>query len=276
MTRSSIPPVCSALAVVGRRRRPAGRSFIAGVRRLRGREAGCGDRPCARSSTNALVHGSQRRRRPRTRSTSTLILISLVVIIWMLMPAVGQGLEHRGGDAGVGAHPQADDRDLGDLGVVRDARGADRLGGGLGGAQGLGQVARGDGEADLGRPRRSRRSGRSCRPRCSRAAIVRKIAWTTPGRSGTPQDRDPGLVLGQRRAGDGDAQPAGVALADDPGARGVGERAADVDRHAVLLGELDRPRVHHARPQAGQLEHLVVADPVDLAALRGRSRGSVV
>ena len=37
----------------------------------------------------------------------------------------GQGLEHRGGDAGVGAHAQADDRDLGDLGVVGDARGAD-------------------------------------------------------------------------------------------------------------------------------------------------------
>ena len=38
-----------------------------------------------------------------------------------------------------------------------------------------------------------------------------------------------------------------------------------MDRDAVLLGELDRPGVHHAGPQACQLEHLVIADAVDLA-----------
>ena len=33
---------------------------------------------------------------------------------------VGESLEHHGGDAGVGAHPQADDRNLGHIGVMRD------------------------------------------------------------------------------------------------------------------------------------------------------------
>ncbi len=54
---------------------------------------------------------------------------------------VGERLEHGGGDAGVGAHAQADDRDLGDLGVVSDLGRADLARGGFGGAQGLGQVA---------------------------------------------------------------------------------------------------------------------------------------
>ena len=81
------------------------------------------------------------------------------------------------------------------------------------------------------------------------------------------EDGDAGLVLGQGRASDGHAQPASVFLADDPGAWCIGERAADVDRHAVLLGKLDRPGVHDPGSQAGQFEHLVVADAVDLGGL---------
>ena len=98
-------------------------------------------------------------------------------------------------------------------------------------------------------------------------AIVRKIAWTTPGRSGTPEMVTRASSLA--RAAPVTATPSrrASALIDDPGPGLVRERAADVDRHAVLLGELDRPGVHHPRPEAGQLEHLVVADPVDLAGL---------
>ncbi len=45
-------------------------------------------------------------------------MISLVVIIWMLIPFVGQGAEHLLGDAGLLRHAQADDGDLGDVVVV--------------------------------------------------------------------------------------------------------------------------------------------------------------
>jgi hypothetical protein len=49
-------------------------------------------------------------------SISTEILISDVVIARMLMPLLGQRLEGVGGDAGMAAHADADDRDLGDVG----------------------------------------------------------------------------------------------------------------------------------------------------------------
>ena len=42
---------------------------------------------------------------------------------------------------------------------------------------------------------------------------------------------------------------------------------AHVNRHVELLAEFDRPAVHHAGPEAGQLQHLVVADAVQLAGL---------
>ena len=58
-------------------------------------------------------------------------------------------------------------------------------------------------------------------------------------------------------------------IAADDRARLVAEAlaVADVDRHVELLAELDRPAVHHARAQAGQLQNLVVADAVHLAGL---------
>ena len=73
---------------------------------------------------------------------STLTLISEVEITWMLMPLLGQGLEHLLRDAGMAAHADADDRNLDDVGIGlqrleaerlapllehRDARGRDRL-----------------------------------------------------------------------------------------------------------------------------------------------------
>ena len=39
-----------------------------------------------------------------------------------------------------------------------------------------------------------------------------------------------------------------------------------------LLGKLDRPVVHHARPQAGQLQHFVVADPLDASGFGQQPR----
>ena len=48
------------------------------------------------------------------------ILIGEVEIISMLIPSVGQRLEHLGGHARVRAHAGADDRDLADLAVGVD------------------------------------------------------------------------------------------------------------------------------------------------------------
>ena len=55
-------------------------------------------------------------------STTTEVLISEVEIIWMLMRSSASVAEHLGGDAGVGAHADAHERDLGDLVVAHDAR----------------------------------------------------------------------------------------------------------------------------------------------------------
>ena len=60
-----------------------------------------------------------------------------------------------------------------------------------------------------------------------------------------------------------------LGIGDNHRAGNVGEAAADVDWHVKLLAELNRAAVHHARAQAGQLEHLVVADLLD-AARRGQ------
>src|SRR5690606_21284140 len=132
-----------------------------------------------------------------------------------------------GGDAGVGPHSQADDGDLGDLGVVEDRLGADGLGGGLGGGERVGQVGLGDGGADLGLVAHDDvlddpvddvvGLGDRADGRVNGARAV-----------GHFLDGDPGLVLRQGRAADGPAEASGVGLGDDPGPFGVGEAAADV------------------------------------------------
>ena len=136
-------------------------------------------------------------------SISTENLISEVVIARMLMLALGQRLEHLGGDAGMAAHADADDRDLGDVvGAVQpiEADRGPRLLEHLAGAL---EIGRRHGEGDVGgqavlrhvlhdhvdvdaglgqRPEDRRRDARAC--------------------PGTPADRDLGLVLGIGDAGD--------------------------------------------------------------------------
>ena len=175
---------------------------------LRGARAGgrsasaCAAASAAGRSSSKALWTARSAAAAESRSTSTLILISLVVIIWMLMPAVGQGREHLARRRRFAcACPRPTTETLATLGVVGHARGAERLGGRLGGVERLGQVVRGDGEADVGRPARSRRSARSCPRRCCAAAIVREDACgLMPGPVGHARDRDPGLVLDQGRA----------------------------------------------------------------------------
>ena len=113
----------------------------------------------------------------------------------------GQGLEHRGGHAGVGAHAQADDRDLGDLGVVGDARWRRSPRAAASAARSV--------------------SGRSPLATVKLTSVVPSVDtfWTIMSTTmfaardraedrvddarpvGHAEDRDPGLVLDQRRAG---------------------------------------------------------------------------
>ena len=87
------------------------------------------------------------------------------------------------------------------------------------------------------------------------------------GTVGDTVHRDSGLVPHHRRARHAPAQAASIAVGDNPGAGLVAEGGSHGDRNAVLLGKLDRPRLHHPGAQAGQLHHLIVADPVDLPSL---------
>ena len=194
----------------------------------------------------------------------------------MLMPSRGEHLEHARRDAGVRAHAEADDRHLGD--VERRPRDALR--------------------ADLARDRLDERAA-PCRSRPRGTVKVRSVVpsalafWmimsttmlapaigpkscaATPGRSGTPQQRELRLVPVVGDAGDRDLLHARILL-DDPGALGVVERRAHVDRHAVALGELDGADLQHLGAEARQLEHLVVGDALELARAAGTMRGSLV
>jgi hypothetical protein len=58
----------------------------------------------------------------------------------------------------------------------------------------------------------------------------------------------------------------------DERARGVLERAEDLDDDAVDPTELDRPDLHDLGPLVGELEHLLVADDGELAGARHEAR----
>ena len=82
---------------------------------------------------------------------------------------------------------------------------------------------------------------------------------------GDPEHGDPGLVFHLGCTADG--QIGGFRMGRDHGAGRVAETASHVDRHGKFLRKLDCPAVHYARPGAGQLEHLVVADSVQATSL---------
>ncbi len=70
------------------------------------------------------------------------------------------------------------------------------------------------------------------------------------------------LVLDNGRATDRHiAHP--VRFGHDPCSFNVAKGRANLQRHIKFLGELDAARVHDARPDACQLQHLVITDGVD-------------
>lgn len=104
-----------------------------------------------------------------------------------------------------------------------------------------------------------------------RSAKRGKEAVADAGLVGHVLDEHAGLVADHGRPADVHvAHPRG--LGHDPRALGVGERAADHERDVELLGELDGARMHDARADARQFQHLVVADGVELAGLGDDAR----
>ena len=176
---------------------------------------------------------------------------------------VGQGPEHASRDARRAQHPGADDRQLRDAACRRHPCGADRLRRGLDQLLGRLEVRLRDREREVGAARTT--------------DVLNDDVDRDAGRSERLEDRG------------GDAGPVGNAdhcdlryvaflgdsshalsvfhryVGDDHGTHAFVEARPDVDRHAVELADLDRPRMNHARAHRGQLEHLVVLDVAELA-----------
>jgi len=100
------------------------------------------------------------------------------------------------------------------------------------------------------------------------AARSEKSAWLEPGWSGTfTSVYRARLWRGPRRWRRG-----GFVGGEDERAGDVLEARPHHHLDAELLGELDRPRTHHAGAEAGQFEHLVVGDRVEPPGLREHPR----
>ena len=108
------------------------------------------------------------------------------------------------------------------------------------------------------------------------AATTSKMRAALPGTSGHADDGDLGLAAVVRDAGDDrlfhNLSFSG-GLVGHQGARMSGERRAHVDRYPVPPGVLDAAQHQHLGAARCELEHLVVADPVELAGARARCGG---
>ena len=184
----------------------------------------------------------------------------------MLIRSLAEHLEDLGGDAGVGAHAGADDRDLADPLVGADP---------------------------WLRRRRARRSCRWRSVRSERSTVKERSASCVVadrlvlddhvdvdvgvGQRGEDPAGDAGLVAdaGQRHAGlvvgvgHGGYERLlhGLVLCDDEGTGAVLEAAAAVDADTVVARVLDRAQLQDPGPGGRHLEHLLVGDMGQLAGV---------
>ena len=98
-----------------------------------------------------------------------------------------------------------------------------------------------------------------------------KMRAATPGLSGTADEGDFGLVFVERDAADDDVFHA-CGFFFHNGSWVVIETGADFEHDAEFFGELDRARLHHLRAKAGQFEHFVVGNFLELARARHDAR----
>ena len=179
---------------------------------------------------------------------------------------IGQRAEHAIGHARLRRHAEADDRNLRQSGVVQHGFGAELLGRLFRRGERLRQIVFEHGERNVGRAV----GAGVLHDHVDRHIDAEELRENRVARArliGHAGDRDFGFVLGEGRPAHGPVGP--FRFAADHRARLVAEAGAvaHVNRHVELLAELDRPAVHHAGPQAGQLQNLVVADAVQLASL---------
>ena len=156
---------------------------------------------------------------------------------------IGQGAEHAMGHARLMGHAEADDGNFCHAIVEVESLGADLLDGLGHRVQRCRQVFFQHGERNVSQPLVAD---------VLHDHVDRDVLTGDAGKHfhaaarpiGYANDRDPGFVLGHRRAADRAVERLG--LIDDHRAGDIAEAAANVDRHAKFLGEFDRPAVHHA------------------------------
>ena len=195
----------------------------------------------------------------------------------MLIPSLGERLEHLRGHARMRAHPGADDRDLADLRVGVDlARSPARHGPGSSARS----AARTSSVAIVNDTSASRPS-----PRGSFWMIVSTLQLASAsaaedrrrgaGTVGNPEQRDPRLL---GRVGDGGDQRVlhRLVLSDDNGTGTLLEARAAVDPDAVGPGVLDRAQLQHLGARGRHLEHLLEAHHTAACGRSGTIRGSAV
>ena len=161
------------------------------------------------------------------------------------------------------AHPDADDRDLGDPLVVHDPARADLL-------HDLGELR--DRPRVVAAGQRERHVGETVLADVLHDHVDHDVAGGDraedargdAGAVGHSQDRDLRLAPVVRDAGDHRLFHAGFLLRHER-ARIRAERGAHVDRDVVFLRELDGARLEHLRAEARELEHLVVGDARELS-----------
>ena len=103
------------------------------------------------------------------------------------------------------------------------------------------------------------------------SASAPKIAAAMPGRSGTRPQRDLRVVARVGDAGD-ILLFHDLVLVHHQRARHVGEARQHLNAHPLVHRQLDAAGLQHLGADRGQLQHLLVADPRELARLRHDAR----
>src|ERR671912_613045 len=183
-----------------------------------------------------------------------------------------QGLEERGRDPRVGPHPGTDERELADLVVVLDRREAHVTLDALERRHGGGAVGLGQGEGDVGEAGLRRRHVLDDHVEVDLGQAHRlEDLGGHAGPVRNADDGDLGLAAVVRHSGDDrlfHEVSLRSGLVGDDRALLLGERRPDVDGDAEAAGVLDAAQVEHLRAARRELQHLLVADPVDLASAR--------
>ncbi len=169
-----------------------------------------------------------------------------------------QSAEHFIGDARLTGHSQSDYRDFRHLIVMRNLADTHQVGRFANRLQRSFQFAARNGEGNVGfaffaHVLHDHIDGDPA------IGQPRKDFQTGTRHVGHSDQRDARFAGGHRRAANRLVAP--FRFSDNHGAERVAQTAPHVNGDRVFLGEFDRAIVHHTRAEAGQLEHLVVADP---------------